>query len=163
MVGMRNMSEPQSILVVDDDEADREFILHLMKRRRVVNPVHLVHHGSEATDFLFCGGKYWQRHLEPVPGLILLDLEMPKLHGCELLKVIRQASRTQAVAVVVITGMVVTQEMLTMMRHDGASAIVEKPLRFEQLEVAVRNTGFRFVMGDGRNSKVPADPSSDRA
>jgi len=105
-------AEHLEILLVEDDENDVELTLRAFKRARIVNPVHVVHDGTDALDFLFARGLYETRRDKALPGVILLDLKLPKIDGLEVLRRIRQDERTRNIPVVI----------LTSSRHEGDHA-----------------------------------------
>ena len=96
-------AEQLEILLVEDDLIDVELTQRAFKTARIVNPVHVVHDGAEALDFLFGKGAYESRREKRLPGVILLDLKLPKINGLEVLRRIRQDERTRDIPVVVLT------------------------------------------------------------
>src|SRR5438094_2658470 len=91
------------ILLVEDDQADVELTLHAFKKANITNPVHVVNDGAEALEFLFCRGRYAERKMENRPQLVLLDLNLPKISGLEVLRRIKSDGRTRTIPVIVLT------------------------------------------------------------
>ena len=83
---MNDSKDPISILVADDDADDRMMIKDAFVESRLANPLHFVEDGEELMDFLHRRGKFSDPALSPTPGLILLDLNMPRKDGREALK-----------------------------------------------------------------------------
>ena len=95
--------EQLEILLVEDEPNDIELTRRAFKRVRIVNPIHVVQDGISALDFLFARGEYADRAGKPLPGVILLDLKLPKLDGLSVLREIRSDERTRDIPVVVLT------------------------------------------------------------
>ena len=91
------------ILLAENNPDDVQTTLLAFKETRFVNSVHVVHDGQETLDYLFCQGKYAARRLEDRPKLLLLDLDLPKLSGLEVLRRIKADKRTGMIPVVVLT------------------------------------------------------------
>jgi len=95
--------EQLEILLVEDEPNDIELTRRAFKRVRIVNLIHVVQDGVSALDFLFARGQYADRAGQPLPGVILLDLNLPKLDGLSVLREIRSDARTRDIPVVVLT------------------------------------------------------------
>ena len=83
-------SKPIHILIADDDEEDCAFAREALRVARVVNDLHFVHDGEELMDYLRARGRYAGSGLAPRPGLILLDIKMPKQDGFACLAAIKR-------------------------------------------------------------------------
>ncbi|HYP28953.1 MAG TPA: response regulator [Blastocatellia bacterium] len=90
------MRDSAPILLVEDDRVDAMTVKRALKDINVCNPVHLVGNGEEALEFL-------RDDKAPRPGIILLDLNMPRMNGLEFLKVAKQDERLKQIPVVVLT------------------------------------------------------------
>src|SRR5580693_3404921 len=95
--------EQLEILLVEDEPNDIELTRQAFKRARIANPIHVVQDGVSALDFLFARGQYADRANKPLPGVILLDLKLPKLDGLSVLRQIRDDPRTRDIPVVILT------------------------------------------------------------
>jgi CheY-like chemotaxis protein/DNA-binding Xre family transcriptional regulator len=91
------------VLLVEDEPLDVELTLRAFKKARFTNPIHVVRDGSEALEFIFAHGPYAHRRDVLLPGLILLDLNLPKLDGLELLRQLKADKRTERIPVIVLT------------------------------------------------------------
>jgi CheY-like chemotaxis protein len=91
------------ILLVEDNAEDVELTRRAFQRARIANPIRTVGDGAEALDFLFATGLYASRAGEPPPGVILLDLHLPKVGGLEVLRRLKADKRTWDIPVVILT------------------------------------------------------------
>ena len=91
------------ILMIEDDPRDAELTLRAFRKARIANVLHVASDGVEALDFIFATGVHAARWNHPLPGLILLDLHLPKINGLEVLRRIRSDKRTQEIPVIVLT------------------------------------------------------------
>jgi len=120
------------ILLVEDNSEDAELAKRAFHRAHIANPVTVVGDGAEALDFLFARGSFAWRKQSPLPGLILLDLHLPKLRGQDVLRSIKAAPATHDIPVVVLTicaGNADIEECLKL----GARAYIVKPISFHNL------------------------------
>lgn len=92
-----------AVLLVEDEPLDIELTLNAFKKARFTNPIHVVHDGLEAMEFLFGNGAYAHRRELPRPGVILLDLNLPRLDGLALLRQLKADKRTEHIPVIVLT------------------------------------------------------------
>ena len=81
------------LLLADDDEEDRPMTVEALKESHLANDIRFVSDGEELTDYLFRRGDYADAEQSPIPGLILLDLNMPKKDGREALAEIKSDPR----------------------------------------------------------------------
>jgi two-component system, response regulator len=91
------------VLLVEDEPLDVELTLSAFKKARFTNPIHVVHDGYEAMEFIFGTGAYAQRRDVVRPGVILLDLNLPRLDGLALLRQLKSDKRTENIPVIVLT------------------------------------------------------------
>lgn len=126
------MSIP-TVLFVEDNDDDLELAkLALQGLESPVN-LHFVRNGLEALDFLFTRGDYAHRAGVALPQLVMLDLNLPLLDGREVLKMIRENPRTQAVPVVVMTTSAEPPDLNAVARLH-ANSYVQKPMDFERFQ-----------------------------
>ena len=100
---MNDMEKTITILMADDDEDDRLMAQEALQEARLANDLHFVLDGEELMDYLYHRGKYADGSNAPRPGLILLDLNMPKKDGREALKEIKSDPALRQIPIVVLT------------------------------------------------------------
>src|SRR5512139_3100267 len=91
------------ILLVDDNPDDVKLTLRALRKSNIVNEVVVTNDGVRALDYLFGAGEYSGRDVSNMPQVVLLDINMPRLNGLEVLKKIRDDERTRLLPVVILT------------------------------------------------------------
>ncbi len=91
------------ILLIEDNPDDVELTLHAFKKNHMANEIVVAGDGAEGLDYLFGTGKFSGRDAEEPPALILLDLQLPKIGGMEVLRKVREDERTKRIPVVIMT------------------------------------------------------------
>jgi len=141
------MSE-RVILLVEDEPDDEVLIVRALKKNDLVNTVIAARDGVEAIDYLFGTGTFAGRDVGRPPGLILLDLKLPKLHGIEVLRRLRADERTKRAPVVVLT-LSEEQEDLFQSYDLGANSYIRKPLDADQfMEVMRQLASYWLVLNE---------------
>lgn len=133
---------PKRIVIVmaDDDHEDREFAREAFEESRLVNDFRTVGDGVELLEYLRREGAYAEPGAAPRPGLILLDLQMPRLDGFQTLEQIRADPSLARIPVVVMTTSGADEDIAR--SYDaGANSYVRKPITFEGLVEAIRALG----------------------
>jgi CheY-like chemotaxis protein len=118
------------ILLVDDNMHDVQLTLRAFDKARIVNPVDVARDGAEALEFLFGAGGQAKRRAQPVPGVVLLDLCLPKIDGIEVLRQMKANRRTAKIPVVVLTGSSRHHDIAECKRL-GAESYIVKPVGFQ--------------------------------
>ncbi len=137
---MGKHSKPVPILMADDDQDDCLLVRDAFKESRLVNDLHFVEDGEELMDYLYNRGKYKDMAGSPRPGLILLDLNMPKKDGREALKEIKSDSELRSIPIVVLTTS--KQEEDIFRSYDvGANSYITKPVTFKGLVDVMKSLG----------------------
>jgi CheY-like chemotaxis protein len=133
------------ILLVEDDPADAELIVHALRREHLANRIQLVHDGEEALDFVFCRGAYSDRSFEDPPRVVLLDLKLPKVNGLEVLEQVKADPRTKTIPVVILTSSKEEADRMNgyMM---GANSYIQKPVDFEKFRNTVKQLGLYWLL-----------------
>ena len=149
------MQKPIDILLVEDNPDDLDLALYALQRNQLANHIHVVRDGIEALDFVFCRGKYQERSCSQIPKLILLDLNMPKLNGLEVLEAIRANPSTAGIPVVILTTSREESDLVESYRL-GVNSYIVKPVDFEQFSEVVRQLGFYWLLLNERPSMTSA-------
>lgn len=133
-------AKPITILVADDDPDDRQLTKEAFEEAKLVNDLRFVEDGVELLDYLYRRGKYADPASSPRPGLLLLDLNMPRMDGREALKEIKQDPRFRTTRVVILTTSNAEEDILRTYNLSAASYIT-KPVTFESLVDVVKTLG----------------------
>lgn len=129
-----------TILMADDDPDDRLMTQDALEESRLVNELHFVEDGEELMDYLYRRGKYAELDEAPRPGLILLDLNMPRKDGREALEEMKADPELRRIPVVVLTTSKTEEDILR--SYDlGANSFIAKPVQFESLLDVIRTIG----------------------
>src|SRR5690349_19737256 len=118
-------------LLVEDNADDVVLVKRAFAKAKVLNPLHITRRGEEAIDYLSGTGKYANRAEFPLPGLVLLDLNMPGLSGFDVLRWIRQQPGLRTLRVVVLTSSDETRDV-NLAYQLGANSFLVKPVDFER-------------------------------
>ena len=137
--------KPIEILLVEDNPNDVELTLHALKKHNLANRVEVVRDGAEALEFIFCSGAYAHRSVENGPRVILLDLQLPKVDGLEVLRRVKADPRTKMIPVVVLTSSREERDIVESYKL-GVNSYIAKPVDFEQFTEAVRQLGLYWVL-----------------
>jgi len=133
-------NNPIVILLADDDEEDRLMTCDALAESRLSNDIYCVTDGEDLMDYLHQRGKYAPPATAPRPGLILLDLNMPKKDGREALSEIKADPSLRQIAVVVLTTSKADEDI--MRSYDsGASSFISKPVTFDGLVELLKGLG----------------------
>jgi two-component system, response regulator len=133
------------ILLVEDNPNDVVLTLRAFKKHKLGNGIHVVHDGAEALEFLFGTGVYAGRSFESVPKVILLDLQLPKVDGLEVLQRIKADPRTCVIPVVVLTSSPEQCDVVESYQL-GVDSYIVKPVDFERFTEAMRQLGLHWVL-----------------
>ena len=133
-----------TILMADDDEDDRMMAREALEESRVVNDFRVVQDGEELMDYLHRQGQYADPKASPVPGLILLDLNMPKKDGREALAEIKEDPNLRHIPVVVLTTSSADEDIVK--TYDlGVNSFITKPVDFEGLVNVMKALGKYWI------------------
>ncbi len=137
--------ETKKILLVEDNPDDIELMLMALKTKKIVNEIDVVTDGEEALDYLFCSGKYANRDIKDIPALVLLDLQLPKIGGLEVLKRLRADERTQLIPITIFTSSKEEQDVINSYKL-GANSYIRKPVDADQFEKAIEELGLYWLL-----------------
>ena len=129
-----------SLLIADDDPDDRLLAEEAMAESRLANPLYFVQDGEELLDFLYRRGAYEVQNI-PLPGLILLDLNMPRKDGREALREIKNDPQLRRIPIVILTTSEAEEDILR--SYDlGVNSFIVKPVTFDGLVQVMTTIGL---------------------
>lgn len=144
MLMLNSTGKPFTILMADDDEDDRLLTQDALQESRVRNTLYCVEDGVELLEYLKREGKYADPESSPRPGLILLDLNMPRKDGREALKEIKADAELKNIPVVILTTS--GQEEDKVKGYNlGAASYITKPVNFEGLVELMKALGKYWI------------------
>jgi CheY-like chemotaxis protein len=131
---------PIVILVADDDEEDRMLVREALEESRLANNLQFVVDGEDLLSYLRNQGKYSDKQRYPTPGLILLDLNMPRKDGREAVREIKADPHLRIIPIVVLTTSKAEEDVIK--TYDlGVSSFITKPVTFSSLVDIMRTLG----------------------
>ena len=138
------MSE-KAILLVEDNPDDVELTRIAFAEAKLANRLVVVSDGVEALDYLFARGTHAARDPDDLPSIVLLDLNLPKVDGREVLQAIRASERTRSLPVVVLTTSAEPFDVEASYAL-GVNSYIQKPVDFEQFVWAVKQVGLYWLV-----------------
>jgi len=132
------------ILLVEDNSSDEKLTVLALRKCDVLNEIVVVRDGAEALDYLFATGAYATRQRSALPALVLLDLNLPKINGLDVLRRVRADETTRALPVVILTSSK-EDEDVTQGYSSGANAYVRKPVDYAQFVEAAQTLGVFWL------------------
>src|SRR5216110_2790067 len=133
------------ILMVEDNPNDEELTLHELRKYHLANTIKVVRDGQEALEYIFCTGRYADRDVTEHPHVILLDIKLPFIDGLEVLRRIKQDTRTRTIPVVMLTSSREERDLIESYRL-GVNSYIVKPVDFQQFSDAVQQVGLYWVL-----------------
>lgn len=133
------------VLLVEDDDDDIAITKRAFEKGRILNPLFVVRDGEEALEFLRHTGRYGNGEKVPRPGLILLDLNMPRMDGRQCLKIIKEDPSLRRIPVVVLTTSREDEDIIRSY-DDGANTFISKPVEFDAFLGAVVTIGRYWLV-----------------
>ena len=134
----------KTILLVEDNPDDIELTLHAFADNKIANPVVTARDGVEALDYLFARGASSGQDARPLPALTLLDLQLPRIGGIEVLRQVRANERTRHLPIVVLTSSREDQDLLRCYGL-GANSYVRKPVDYGQFKDMISRLGHYWL------------------
>ena len=150
-------NKPITLLLADDDPDDRLLARQALEKSRLANDLRCVEDGEELLDYLRRRGKYADPKESPRPGLVLLDLNMPRKDGREALREIKSDPKLRDIPVVVLTTSK-AEEDIARSYNLGVNSYITKPVKFSALVEVMKALGkywFEIV-------ELPGDQRADR-
>jgi len=139
------MTNRLDIILVEDNHADAELALDALKVAHVSNTVKVLRDGQEALDYVFATGRYENREGMGHPMVILLDLNLPRVDGLDVLRRIRADDRTRDTPVVVLLAFKENRDRIESCNL-GVNSYIVKPVEFENLASAVSEMGLEWEL-----------------
>ena len=128
---------PSTLLLVEDEPTSVFFFEHMVKKLGILNPLQIAKDGREALDYLEGVGEFSDRVKFPLPGLVILDLKLPRVTGFEVLQQLRHRPETKHIVVVILSSSA-SDEDIAKAYALGANGYLVKPLHLEELQEIVR-------------------------
>ncbi len=135
--------EHQAILLIEDNPDDQALTIRALRKNNFPNPIVVVSDGIEAIEYLMGTGSYAGQPINP-PGLILLDLKLPRMDGLAFLQHIRQHGPYALIPIVVLTSSNEDRDLRESYRM-GANSYVRKPVDFQAFLTTVRQLGLYWM------------------
>jgi CheY-like chemotaxis protein len=143
-------SNAVTILMADDDVDDRDLTRDAMKRNQMEGELRWVEDGEELLDYLNRRGRYSEPSAAPRPGIILLDLNMPRMGGRDVLREIKADPELRRIPIIVLSTSSAEEDVLSSYEL-GANCFITKPGTFERLVEVVRVLGEHWL----RTARLP--------
>jgi two-component system, response regulator len=140
------------ILLIEDNPDEAELAIRSLKKNNLANNLVHIDDGAEAIDYIFCRGKYSEKDISIVPKVILLDLKLPKVGGLEILRQVKNDSRTKTIPVVILTSSKEDSDLIEGYSL-GVNSYIVKPVNFESFAKAIAELGFYWII---LNQQPPA-------
>jgi len=142
--GQFRIDNVPDILLVEDNKYNVEFILEALEKHGIVDRVKVFHDGEKVLEYLFAAGEYAGRDSCEQPGVILLDLKLPKVDGLEVLRRIRSNELTKIIPVVVFSSSTEDRDKTESYRL-GANSYIIKPVSYESFVKLAAEIGFYWA------------------
>jgi CheY-like chemotaxis protein len=133
------------ILLVEDNPDEQFLAVRALQKAKIANEIVVARDGQEAIDYVFGEGAHAGRDVSQLPAVVLLDLRLPKVDGQEVLKRIREDSRTALLPVVVLTSSKEDVDLVNSYKH-GCNSYVQKPINFTSFSSAIEQLGMYWLL-----------------
>ena len=139
------MTDKNVLLLVEDNPDDEELTLLAFEQNNIPSEVVVAHDGVEALDYLFGTGMYANRDTRDMPALVLLDLQLPRINGLEVLQQMRTDNRTKLLPVVILTTSTEQQDLINSYSL-GCNSYIRKPVDYNQFVNVVKQLGMYWLL-----------------
>lgn len=129
--------QPFVILMAEDDEHDIAAVRRAWKMEAITHPLYIVNDGEQCIEYLFRRGRYAAPGAAPSPSVLLLDINMPRMNGIEVLRYLRNSEAFKQLPVVMLTTSQMEEDRIRSY-ETGANAFISKPVGFENLSNVLR-------------------------
>ncbi len=135
-----------NILLVEDNHDHAELTMKGLKDEgMMINKVDVVQDGEEAIDYLYHKGKYFDANKFPNPGLILLDIKLPKLDGIEVLQIIKKDKNLKDIPVIMLTTSESDKDMIASYKF-GVNSYITKPVGFDEFTKKINELKYYWLL-----------------
>jgi CheY-like chemotaxis protein len=138
---MTEKTKMTKILLAEDNPDDINITQRALKEAKIINRLWIVRDGQEALDFLYHRGQYEDPASAPRPGVILLDINMPKMSGIEVLKNIKEDPDLKRIPTVMLTVSKRDEDLVRSYNY-GCNSFIQKPVEFEKFVEVVKQIGL---------------------
>ena len=152
---MGREGELTRILLAEDNTDDIVITQKALKQAKIINQLYIVRDGQEALDFLHHRAQYHDPSTAPKPGLILLDINMPKVNGLAVLADIKKDPELKRIPVVMLT-VSKREEDILKGYENGCNSFLQKPVEFDHFVELVKQVGLYWGL---LNVTIPATAS----
>lgn len=135
----------KTILLVEDNRQDEMLIMRALRKVNLANAVDVVRDGQQALDYLFREGEFAGRSPADPPTVVLLDINLPRINGLDVLKRLRGDERTRVLPIVLLTSSDEEKDRLTGYQ-EGANSFVRKPLDFTEFAETAARLGVYWLL-----------------
>lgn len=132
------------ILLVEDNPYEAQLTMRSLKKNNLTNILLHIDSGEEAIEFIFSRSKYAGRHLENLPKLILLDLQLPKIGGLQILKLVKEDKKTKMIPVIMLTSSKEESDIIASYQL-GANSYIVKPVHFDSFSKVVVEVAMYWI------------------
>ena len=139
-----------TILLVEDNPDEEELALIAFKKTGIDRNIVVARDGQEAVDYMLALGAYEGRDVMALPSVVLLDINLPKLSGLDVLKILRKDERTKLVPIVLLTSSDEEQDMIDGYSF-GANSYIRKPFDFNDFLLQIKTLGNYWI----DNNRIP--------
>lgn len=147
------MNSDKIILLIEDNPSDVDLTRRALEKSRIANEMVVAEDGEAALDYLWGTGVHTGRDVSDLPAVALLDLNLPKLPGLEVLRRIRADARTKRLPIVILTSSTEEQDLAA--GYDlGVNSYMRKPVDFKQFTHCVEQLGLYWLVLNEQPPKV---------
>lgn len=142
---MDELIQQIDIVLIEDNLHDADLIIRTLKKNNVSNKTVHLSDGEEALNFLLCEGPYVNRKNQNKPHVVLLDLNLPKLNGIEVLRKIKNDDRTKDIPVIILSVSSDAKDILESYQI-GVNGYIIKPMTFADFAKTISDLGYNWML-----------------
>ena len=142
----------KKILLIDDNPNDIELTKRALKKSQIYNEIVVIDDGEDALKYFFGNNGDGIRPAKEMPLVVLLDLDLPRVSGMEILKKLRANDKTKLMPVIILAGSPADKDRITLEKL-GFVSLVTKPIKFPEFAEAIRLLGLYLVVIDEQSLK----------